>query len=70
MQEELKNISNKLDIIIKLLVHQAISEKNAIDATAFLNQLGMPNKQISTILNIEPNIVGARLSKAKGKKTK
>jgi hypothetical protein len=66
MQEDvLKDISNKMDIIVKLLVNQVISEKNGTDSTVFLSSLGLSNKEISKLLNVEQNVVAARLSNAK-----
>jgi hypothetical protein len=61
----LKDISGKLDIIIKLLVNQVVSEKKSIDSTVFLNNLGLTNKEVASLLNVKPNVVSARLSKVK-----
>jgi DNA-directed RNA polymerase specialized sigma24 family protein len=66
----LKNIADKLDIIIKLLVNQAISEKKDIDSTVFLSNLGLTNKEIASLLNVKSNVVSARLSEAKKRMAK
>jgi hypothetical protein len=71
MQEELlKDISGKMDIIINLLAKLAVSEKNTTEAIVFLNQLGLPNKLVSTLLDTTPNTVAVRLSETKKKRTK
>jgi hypothetical protein len=71
MQEDvLKDISNKMDIIVKLLANQVISERNVTDSTFFLSSLGLSSKDISKLLNTKQNVVAARLSNAKKRSVK
>jgi len=61
----LEGISKKMDIIINLLVNSAISGKTATEATVFLNEIGLSSKDIASILNVQQNVITARLSNAK-----
>ena len=63
--EILEDISKKLDIIMKLLINNSIIGKNATEATVFLNDIGISSKDIASILNVQQNVITARLSNAK-----
>lgn len=63
--ELLQDIARKLDIIIRLLLKESISEINKIEATKLCSDIGLTNSEIANIFDIEPNVVSARLSEAK-----
>ncbi|WP_321992542.1 hypothetical protein [Marispirochaeta aestuarii] len=66
-EEILKEISAKMDILNKLLIHGAIKEKNITEATVFLNEIGLSAAEIAKFFNVKTNVITARLSNAKKK---
>jgi len=66
MENELLNINEKLDILVKLLAHNFLKEINTQkDKILTLNKMKIDQKAIANILNIPYNTVTARISEDK-----
>jgi hypothetical protein len=63
--EQFEVLSKKLDAIIGLLAQDKLADKSKTDSILFLNQLGLDNSTIATILNSTPGSVAVRISEAK-----
>lgn len=63
----LKNIDEKLAIIIKLLVAKAFQESTQQDKIVTLSSMGLENNFIAEILGIKSNIVRSAVSREKKK---
>lgn len=65
--EESELISQKLDIIIKLLANDQVKGKEVNEQILFLYKLGINNKTIANILGKSQNTVNVTLSQARKK---
>ena len=61
-------LSQKLDIIIKILAINQLKGKEVGEQITFLNSIGIANKEIASILNKSQNTVNATLSQQRKKK--
>ncbi len=68
--KDLKAISSKLDVIIRLLSHQMIQGKNQTESILFLGQLGLDRNVIAEMVGSSPATVSVRLSEAKNRANK
>jgi hypothetical protein len=70
--EQFEALSKKLDAIIALLALDKLEGKSKTDSILLLNQLGLDNSTIASIVVTTPDAVAVRISeaKAKAKKTK
>lgn len=67
---QLDNISNKLDIIIKLMAHGAVKDKNFDDKIFVLSNMGFDNSAIAQITGAKATTIKTRKSQLKTKKKK
>ena len=69
-EKQFKILSKKLDTIIALLALDKLSKKSKSDSILLLNQLGLDNATIASIIHSTTNTVAVRLSEAKKIKAK
>lgn len=63
--DQIQIISNKLDIIINLLISSKVEGMNNMEATKYMSDIGLSNVEIANYFRIKPNVVRARLSNLK-----
>jgi DNA-binding CsgD family transcriptional regulator len=63
-----KEISEKLDAIIRLLAMQSLGDKKGREAISLLANLGFQPKDIATMIGTTPNTVSVALSEMKKKR--
>lgn len=61
-------IAEKLDVVIRLLALNQIKGKEVGEQIIFLSKLGIPNKDISDLLEKSQNTVNVTLSQYRRKK--
>jgi len=66
----LKEISQKLDALYKLVLASAIFQRSQQDQILFLSLAGLKPKDIAKIIGTTPNTVRVRLTRMRSKKKK
>ncbi|MFH1399444.1 MAG: hypothetical protein ABIG95_05020 [Candidatus Woesearchaeota archaeon] len=66
--ELLKDISNKLDMLVKLTAFQIVKDQSLKDQVVFLSGIGIQPKEIANILNKSPNHIYVMMNKIKKSK--
>jgi hypothetical protein len=61
-EQQCKELSKKLGILIKLLALQSVGSKNFTEAISTLSRFGLQPKEIAEILGTTPNSVSVALS--------
>lgn len=72
-EDILKEVSNKLDIVIRLLAIEVVKGRELKGQVKFLHQAGLEPKEIAEILGKTPNAIRVTLfaiRKEKGRKSK
>jgi DNA-directed RNA polymerase specialized sigma24 family protein len=67
-EKHYKELSEKLDTIIKLLAMQSLEDKKGREAISILANLGFQPKDIATMIGTTPNTVRVALSEMRKKK--
>jgi len=67
-ETELKAISNKVDILVRLIASSLIEGKKQIDQLYILSRAGFQPKVIAEMLGTSSNTVRVQLSKLRKKK--
>lgn len=65
-----EELSEKLDILIKLTAMNALRERTLTDQVEILSTIGLEPKEIATILGSDPATISTLKSRAKKKRTK
>jgi DNA-binding CsgD family transcriptional regulator len=63
-----KELSEKLDTIIKLLAMQSLGDKTGREAISLLANIGFQPRDIATMIGTTPNTVSVALSEMKKKR--
>ncbi len=68
-EKKLDEISQKLDILIRIIALSSMKDMTSTAKIALLSQAGIAPKDIATILNTSQNVVNVRLSEMRKKKS-
>ena len=66
-EKVLQDISDKLDIIVRLIASKSIEEKSKTDSIVTLGTMGLDGKLIAEVVGTTTRTVSTRLSEAKKK---
>lgn len=69
-EKQFVELTEKLDIIIKLLATQTLGEKTGAEAITLLSNFGLQPKEIAQLLGTTSNSVSVTLNRIKNKKVK
>jgi len=67
-QDQLRNISEKLDVLIKLTAINVVSGKSVTDQIDTLDSIGLKPTEISKILGKPPNTITGIIARLKKRK--
>jgi len=68
--KQFEELSEKLDMLIKLTAMNALRERTLTDQVEILSAIGLEPKEIATILGSDPATISTLKSRAKKKRTK
>jgi hypothetical protein len=69
-EKDLEQISKRLNVVIKLLAYQIVSDKTVTQGAPILKRLGLSLADIADIYKTTPNAIAVRVAESKRSKPK
>lgn len=64
-EQQIKELNQKLDVLIRLLAYQLVAETNISTGAPILRRLGLTATEIATVFGTTSNTVNVRLTESK-----